>query len=173
MFDISSICSCPPDINAVSVMFDISTILTVVYNCFFLSSIPYHIVRHIIHDHPSLCLYFPELNILSLLFNTWSMIIIVRHIIYDHHRLWVCLPELHTMSLLFDISSISFLFYVCVFGSSSVCPCCSTFHLWSPLLMFMSSRGNITSLMFDVSSIIIAIHAYVFQRSNTVSICLS
>ena len=114
--------------------------------------------------------------------------------IYDHHCLWLCLPELHTMSLffdissmtilfyvcvfqscipcmslLFDISSMTFLFYVCVFQSSIVCPYCSTFHLWSPLLMFMSSIGNITSLMFDVSSMIFSIHASMLQRSNMVS----
>ena len=64
------ICSCPPEINTVSVMFDISSMLTVVYDCFFHSYIPYHIVRHIIHDHPSLCLCFPELNIVSSLFDT-------------------------------------------------------------------------------------------------------
>ena len=96
-------------------------------------------------------------------------VLIVRHMIYDHHCLWSCLPELHTMFLLFDISSMTVLFYVCVFQSSIVCPYCSTFHLWSPLLMFMSSRDNITSLMFDVSSMIIAIHACVFRRSNKVS----
>ena len=77
-------------------------------------------------------------------------------------------PELHTMSLLFDISSMTFLFYVSVFQSSIVCSYCSTSHLWSPLLMFMSSRDNITSLMFNVSSMIIVIHACVFQRSNMV-----
>ena len=79
-------------------------------------------------------------------------------------------PELHTMCLLFYISSMTFFFYVCVFQSSIVCPYCSTFLLWSPLLMFKSSRDNITSLMFDVSSMIIAIHACVFQRSNMVSL---
>ena len=97
-------------------------------------------------------------------------VLTVRHMIYDRHCLWSCIPELHTMSLLFDISSMTFLFYVCVFQSSIVCPYCSTFHLWSPLLMFISSRENITSLMFDASSMIVAIHACVFQRSNMVSL---
>ena len=90
--------------------------------------------------------------------------------IYDHHFLWSCLPEFHTISLLFDISSMTLIFYVCVFQSSIVCPYCPTFNLWSPLLMFMSSRDNITSLMFDVSSMIIAIHACVFQISDMVSL---
>ena len=66
--------------------------------------------------------------------------------------------------------SVTFLFYVCVYQSSIVCPYCSTLHLWSPLLMFMSSRDNITALMFDVSSMIIAIHVCMFQRSNMVSL---
>ena len=94
-------------------------------------------------------------------------VLIVRHMIYDHHCLWSCLPELHTMSLLFDISSMIFIFYVCVFQRSIVCPYCTTFHLWSPLLMFMSSRDNITSLMFDVSSIITAIHVCNSSSSRT------
>ena len=98
-------------------------------------------------------------------------VLIVRHLInYDHHCLWSCLPQLHTMSLFFDISSKTFIFYICVFQSSIVCPYCSTFHLWSPLLMFMSSRDNLTSLMFDASSMITAIYACVFQRSNMVSL---
>ena len=102
---------------------------------------------------------FPESNIVSLLFDTWSMIITVYGL---------CLPELHTMSLLLDISSMTFFFYFYVFQSSIVSHYCLTFHLWSPLLMFMSSRDNITSLMFNVFSMIIAIHACVFQRSNMV-----
>ena len=97
-------------------------------------------------------------------------VIIVRLMIYDHYCLWSCRSELHTMSLLFDIPSMTFLFHVCVFQSSIVCPYCSTFHLLSPLLMLMSSRDNITSLIFDVSSMIIAIHACMFQRSNMVSL---
>ena len=70
-------CLCHPEINTVSVMFDISPMLTVVYDCFFHSSLPYQIVSHIIHDHTYLCLCFPELNIVYLLFDIRSMIIIV------------------------------------------------------------------------------------------------
>ena len=97
-------------------------------------------------------------------------VLIVRHMIYDHHCLWSCPPELHSMSLLFDISSMTFFFYVCVFQISMVCPCCSTFNLWSPLLTFMCSGDYMTYLMFGVSSLVIAIHACVFQRSNMVSL---
>ena len=141
-------------------------------------------VRHIIYAHSCLGLLLPQLHTLPywLTYHTWSYfvmfvfsrvkypVLIVRHMIYDHHCLWSCLPELHTMSLLFDISYMTILFYVCFFQSSIVCPYCSTFHLWSPLLMFMSSRDNITSLMFDGSSMIIGIHACVFRRSYMVSL---
>ena len=157
IYNHSRIYSCPPEINTVSVMFDISSMLTVVYDCFFHGSMPYHIVRHIIHNHISLCLCFPELNTVSLLFDTWSKINIVYGRVFQS-----CIP-----SLLFDIPSMTFLFLCLCLPSSIVCHC-SMFHLWSPLLMFMSSRDNITSLMFDVSSMIIAIHACVFRRSNMV-----
>ena len=48
------LCLWIPEINIVSVMYDISTIFIVVYVCVFHSSIPYLTVRHIIHDHTSL-----------------------------------------------------------------------------------------------------------------------
>ena len=79
--------------NTVSVMFDISSMLTVVYDCFLHSSIPYHIVRHIIHNRTSLFLCFPELNIVSLLFNTCSMIIIVYGRVFQS-----CMPCLYCLT---------------------------------------------------------------------------
>ena len=95
----SRIWSCPSEIKTVSIMFEISSMLTIVYDCFFHSSIPYNIVRHIINDHPSLWLSFPELNIVSLLFDT------------------------------FDISSMIIFVYACVFQSCIPCPYCLTYHL--------------------------------------------
>ena len=135
--------SCHPEISTVSVMFDISSMLIVVYDCFLHSSIPYHIVRHIIHNYTSLFLCFPELNTVCLLFDTRSMIIIVYGRVFQS-----CIPCLYCLTYHLWPSFLC----LCLPEFNIVCPYCSTFHLWLPLLMFLSSRDNITSLMFDISS---------------------
>ena len=167
-------CLCHLEINTVPLTIDISFIIIVVYiRVFqrwreFVSSVSSSAVQYrTILLYISYMIIFLYLCVFS---RVKYHVLTARHMFYDHYCLWSCLPELHTIFLLFVISSMTFLFYVCVFQSSIVCPYCSTFHLWSPLLMFMFSRDNITFLMFNVSSMIIAIHSCVFQRSNMVSL---
>ena len=93
IYNLSRIYSCPAEINTMSVMFDISAMLTFVYDCLFHNSLPYPIARHIIHDRTSLCLCFPELNIVSLLFDTWSMVNIVYGRVFQS-----CIPCLYCLT---------------------------------------------------------------------------
>ena len=126
---------CHPELNTVSLMFDISTMHA--HSCVPLHLPPFYAV-------PYCSTYHPWSSFFMFMFSRVKChVLIVRHIIYHHnHCLCMCLPELHSVSLLFDVSSMNFIFYVYVFQSSIACPYCSTYHLWSSLFMFVSSRGK-------------------------------
>ena len=85
IYDHCSSCLCVPEINTLSLMLDISTMIVVVYVCDLQSPIPNLIVRYIIHDHPSLCLCLPELNIISRLYDMCSVIIFVHVCVFQRH----------------------------------------------------------------------------------------
>ena len=101
------------DIHTVSLMFDISSVWVIVNVFVFQSSIPCPSVRHIIHDLCSSCFCLPDLNIVSLLFDVWSMINWSSMFMFVIFRL--CLTEFNSVSLLFYISLMIIVVYVCVF----------------------------------------------------------
>ena len=114
------LCLCPPEIDTVSVMFDISSMLVDIYVCVFHSSVPFLILRHFIYCHyfyvrvfqsiipcPSCLTYHLWPSLFMFVFSRVSYrVLVVWHIIYDLRFLCLCLPEFDSVSLLFYISFI-------------------------------------------------------------------
>ena len=141
------LCLCPPEINTVPVMFDISSMLIVAYVCVFHSSILYLIVVLYHTNHP-LSSFF-----MFVFYRVKYRALIVRHMIYGYHCLCLCLPESLSVSLLFAISSMIFIFCFCVL-SSMVCPYCLIYDLGSSLFLSVSTRDkynfqNVWHIIYD------------------------
>ena len=128
---------CLPEINIWHFMFDIPSMMIVIYVCVLQrwKSCPYWSTYHLWSCFSCLCP--PEIHTVSLMFDISSVIIalhvcvfqshiyrvlIVWHIIYDLNFLCVCLPAFNSVSLLFGISLMTIVVYVCVFQRYIPCP---------------------------------------------------
>ena len=120
--------------------FDRWSIISILYICVFQTFYRVLNVWYIIYMfdissyHRFSCLYIPDINEMSVMFNISSMIIIlhvsvfqryipcpfcssvtiVLHIIYDHRSPCLCIREINFLSLMFNISSLIIVIYVCV-----------------------------------------------------------
>ena len=135
-----------------TLMFDISSIIVVLYLVFF---------RHK-YCVQNVSTYLWSSFFIFVFVSDKKYVLNVRHVNCDHCSLGLCLPELNTVPIMFNISILNF-FCVCICPSLLMSPyflthylwtsflmlvsakryimcSCSTHHLWSSFIMFVSSR---------------------------------